>query len=150
MNGEPQQSAQDNLQAQLIRDEGEILHAYQDSLGYWTIGVGHLIDARKSGSIPPAISRELLVLDIATKTATLSETFPWTDALDEVRLGVLQNMTFQMGVRGLAEFQNMLNELQAGNFAAAAQEGLDSDWARTQSPARAARLMIQMETGEWQ
>ena len=25
---------------QLKRDEGEILHAYQDHLGYWTIGVG--------------------------------------------------------------------------------------------------------------
>ena len=31
---------------QLKRDEGEILHAYQDHLGFWTIGIGILIDKR--------------------------------------------------------------------------------------------------------
>lgn len=30
----------DKLTTQLIRDEGEVLHAYTDSLGYLTIGVG--------------------------------------------------------------------------------------------------------------
>lgn len=30
-------------------------HAYQDSLGYWTIGVGFLIDGRKGGRLPDAV-----------------------------------------------------------------------------------------------
>ena len=34
---------------QLRRNEGEVLHAYQDHLGFWTIGVGRLIDKRKGG-----------------------------------------------------------------------------------------------------
>lgn len=35
------------LKKQLIRDEGDVPYAYQDSLGYWTIGAGFLIDKRK-------------------------------------------------------------------------------------------------------
>lgn len=37
------------LTAQLRRDEGEKLYAYQDTLGYWTIGIGRLIDRRRGG-----------------------------------------------------------------------------------------------------
>lgn len=39
------------IKKQLIRDEGDVPHVYQDSLGYWTIGVDFLIDKRKVGSI---------------------------------------------------------------------------------------------------
>lgn len=37
------------LASLLTSDEGRVPHAYQDHLGYWTIGVGHLIDRRKGG-----------------------------------------------------------------------------------------------------
>jgi lysozyme len=46
-----------NIAEQLRRDEGEVLHAYQDKYGYWTIGVGRLIDARKGGGISVEESR---------------------------------------------------------------------------------------------
>ena len=36
----------DKIIALLSLHEGRVEHAYQDSLGYWTIGVGHLIDKR--------------------------------------------------------------------------------------------------------
>ena len=42
-----------NLIAQLRREEGSIPHAYQDHLGFWTIGVGRLIDERKGGGLSP-------------------------------------------------------------------------------------------------
>ncbi len=45
-----------SITQQLRRDEGEVLHAYQDSLGYWTIGIGVLIDKRKGGGITKAES----------------------------------------------------------------------------------------------
>jgi lysozyme len=35
------------LAEMLTRDEGRVRHAYQDHLGFWTIGVGRLIDQRK-------------------------------------------------------------------------------------------------------
>ena len=52
------------IEDQLRLDEGERLTAYQDHLGYWTIGVGRLIDDRKGGGISPAESTMLLRHDI--------------------------------------------------------------------------------------
>ena len=42
-----------NLPAKLRREEGSRPHAYQDHLGFWTIGVGRLIDVRKGGGLSP-------------------------------------------------------------------------------------------------
>lgn len=42
-----------NLAAQLKAEEGRVPHAYQYHLGYWTIGVGRLIDKRKGGGLTP-------------------------------------------------------------------------------------------------
>lgn len=139
----------DNLSEQLIRDEGEILHAYQDSLGYWTIGVGHLIDARKGGSIPQVVSRQLLALDISRATQGLLVALPWLKQLDEIRLAALVNMAFNMGVHNVLMFSKTLSLLREGKYAEAAGEMLNSVWA-TQVGDRANRLARQIETGEWQ
>ena len=56
-------------QARLIEHEGEILHAYPDSEGWLTIGIGHLIDKRKGGAISQRVSRLLFEDDIALATA---------------------------------------------------------------------------------
>lgn len=139
-----------NLIEQLSRDEDRRASAYQDGLGYWTIGVGTCIDARKGcGLTDPEIDL-LLSNRIAAVTAQLSQQFPWTDVLDEVRRGVLLNMAYQMGIHGLAEFRQMLQALQQGDYSSAAAAMLDSTWAKSQSPDRAQRLSKQMETGEWQ
>jgi lysozyme len=137
-----------NLYDQLIRDEGEILHAYQDSLGYWTIGVGHLIDPRKGGSIPESISRQLLEMDVNKFDQFISTSLPWADMLDNVRRGALVNMAFNLG-ENLLEFRNFLGKLQTGDYAGAARDMLESKWAE-QVGARAQRLSIQIESGEWQ
>jgi GH24 family phage-related lysozyme (muramidase) len=84
----------------LIEHEGEILSAYQDSLGYWTIGVGHLIDKRRGGGITQKISRLLLEDDIAHATASARASFDWIDQLDPVRQDVIVMLTFNMGVGG--------------------------------------------------
>lgn len=41
-----------NLATQLRQEEGSVPHAYQDHLGFWTIGIGRLVDQRKPGSAP--------------------------------------------------------------------------------------------------
>src|SRR3546814_15181122 len=46
----------------LNREEGRIPHAYPDSLGYWTIGVGRLIDKRKGGRLTNVETDMLLEL----------------------------------------------------------------------------------------
>jgi hypothetical protein len=59
------------LTAQLRRDEGEVLHAYSDHLGFTTIGVGRLIDKRRGGGITKEESKYLLENDIDRKLRDL-------------------------------------------------------------------------------
>ena len=66
--------------------------------------------------------------------------------LDETRKEALLNMTFNMGVKRLAEFKDFLAKMQAKDFRAAAGAMLDSKWAK-QVGDRATRLSIQIESG---
>lgn len=138
-----------NLTTQLRRDEGEVLHAYTDHLGFWTIGIGRLIDKRKGGGITKDEADYLLRNDIAKFTMALRSRLQWFDRLDEARQGVLANMAFQMGVEGLLGFKNTLALIERGEYEAAAGGMLQSKWAQ-QTPERAARLAKQMATGVWQ
>lgn len=138
-----------SLAAQLEREEGRVRHAYQDHLGFWTIGVGHLIDSRKGGGLPDHIVDALLAHDIAEKTAEVERALPWVKTLDDPRRAVLIGMAFQMGTEGLLAFKNTLARVRAGNWAGAASGMLNSKWAQ-QTPERAQRMAKQMETGQWQ
>ena len=137
-----------DLKQQLIRDEGSVSHAYEDSLGFLTIGVGRLIDSRRGGGLAPDEIEYLLTNDIIQKTAQVLEALPWAKELSEPRLGVLINMAFQLGIGGLLQFKRALGSIEDGQYAEAAAEMLDSTWAK-QTPARAQRLAQQMETDEW-
>ena len=134
---------------QLKRDEGEVLHAYQDHLGYWTIGIGILVDRRKGGGLRPEESEFIFRNRLKLLDAELSDRLPWIYKLDPARKGVLINMAFQMGVSGLLGFKNTLAMVEAGRYGDAAKLMLESKWAR-QTPARAQRLSNQMATGKWQ
>lgn len=138
-----------DLISQLRRDEGEVLHAYKDSLGYLTIGVGILIDERKGGGITPDESAWLLQRRIDAKRAELSAALPWFKYLDEVRQAGLLNMAYQLGVPKLLGFRKMLAALRDQRWAEAESHALDSDWAK-QTPERAHRVARQLATGEWQ
>jgi lysozyme len=138
-----------NLIQQLKNEEGSVAHAYQDSLGYWTIGVGRLIDERKGGKLYPDEIDYLLENDVKRATAGIEAALPWFHLLDERRQAVMIGMAFQMGVKGLLAFSTTLSHVRVGRYAEAAVAMLESTWAR-QTPERAARMSKQMETGEWQ
>ena len=137
-----------DLKQQLIRDEGVVRHAYEDSLGFTTIGVGRLIDARRGGGLRDSEIDFLLHNDIAEKTAQVLAALPWAFKLSKPRQAVLINMAFQLGIGGLFKFKRMLGSVEDGQYGEAAAEMLDSLWAQ-QTPDRAKRLAKQMLTGEW-
>ena len=113
------------LREQLIRDEGTRRFPYKDSQGYLTIGCGRNLEHN-------GLSRDeieyLLANDIRQVQDQLSIAMPWTDALDEARRGVLQNMAYNMGLRGLLQFRKMLDAAQLADWETAAKEMLDSLW----------------------
>lgn len=139
----------DRIKVQLRRDEGVKDHAYTDSEGYLTIGVGRLIDRRKGGRLRPHEIDYLLDNDVAEKEGELRAKLPWYDDLDEARRGVLLNMAFNLGVEGLLKFVRTLESVRLGRYAQAAEQMLQSKWARQVGP-RAERLSKQMRTGLWQ
>jgi len=126
-------------------EEGRIAHVYADHLGYWTIGVGCLVDERKGGGLcDEAIDAQLEHdLQAARKRAQSLMGF---DQCNEVRQAVIISMCFQLG--SLASWTNFRNALAAGDYNAAADHGLDSLWAK-QTPHRAQRQMQMLRTGEW-
>ena len=137
-----------DLKQQLIRDEGVVRHAYEDSLGFLTIGVGRLIDSRRGGGLAPDEIEYLLTNDVIEKSKQVLAALPWTTKLSRPRFAVLVNMAFQMGIGGLLKFKRMLGSIEDGQYSEAAMEMLDSLWAQ-QTPDRAKRLAKQMLTGEW-
>jgi lysozyme len=138
------------LVKQLRGDEGEKPCAYQDHLGYWTIGVGRLVDSRKPGAgLRSDEITYLLNNDIDDRIDALTRRLPWFQNLDDARKGVLLNMSFQLGVDGLLGFKNTLAMIERGEYARAAEAMLFSRWAE-QTPARAKRMSEQMRTGAWQ
>lgn len=138
-----------NIRSLLLRDEGKVNYAYQDHLGYWTIGVGRLIDQRKGGGLSDEEVNYLLNNDIKRVEDELDKRLPWSKLLNDARRGVLISMAFQMGVAGLMGFRTTLSLVERGEYDAAAQQMLKSKWA-TQTPQRAQRLARQMRSGEWQ
>lgn len=68
--------------------------------------------------------------------------------LDAVRFAVIVDMMFNLGYGGVMKFKNMRAALIVGDYNAAAEEMLDSKWAR-QVGKRAIELANMMQTGEW-
>ena len=134
---------------QIKRHEGLVLHAYEDSLGYLTIGYGRLIDRAKHGGISEAEAEYLLQNDVSIVLSALHRNIPFFDSLCVARQAVLVNMAFQMGIQGVQKFKKTLSLVEMGDYDGAADGMLKSLWAK-QTPNRAAEMAEQMRTGKWQ
>jgi lysozyme len=134
------------LTADLNSEEGRRKSAYRDSLGYWTIGVGRLIDARlKAGLRDPEIDL-LLANDLQEKLADIQGE-PWflACAAWEPRQRALLDWYFQLG-HHVYGFVATLQAIANKDFAQAARRMRQSLWHK-QTPARAERVIRKIENG---
>jgi lysozyme len=131
---------------ELIRDEGVVPTAYMDSLGYWTIGVGRLIDKRKGGGLSREEIEFLLVNDITKVVKQLDERLVWWRKLSNVRQRALINMAFNLGIDGLLGFKNSLELIRTGQWKKAGTNLRASKW-YTQVKQRAERVIKMIEEG---
>ena len=138
-----------NVIEQLKREEGCVLTAYNDHLGYVTIGVGRLIDKRRGGGITQEEADYLLSNDVNRIVSALSREIDWFGRLNEPRQAALIGMAFQMGVQGLLSFRRALAAIRDERWDEAAEHMLASTWAM-QTPSRAQRMAQQIKTGDWQ
>lgn len=131
-----------DLRSQLQRDEGLRVRPYVDSAGKITIGYGHNLS---DNGIPITTADALLDFDITIANADLFSHVDWAYTLSPARQCVLLNMTFNMGIGGLLEFRKFLAAMKSGDWATAAREMLNSQWAEEVGP-RAHRLSQQVLT----
>lgn len=132
------------LKGQLARHEGYRLKPYTDTVGKLTIGSGrNLTDV---GIFADEVDL-MLTNDINRSVKDLTDHISWWNSLDEARSLVLVNMCFNIGISRLLGFQKMLVAIQSGDYQKAADEMMDSVWAK-QVGVRALELSNQMKTGE--
>lgn len=162
----------DAVIAHLRREEGVRARAYKDHLGYWTIGVGRLIDPRKGGRITPEEERvllqnvpertgkpwkdwvltdaeiNLLLANDVARFVKAMENWPAWQAVqgNTARMVAMTSMCFQLGVQGFAAFRNSLAMIAAKRWSEAAENLRLSLWAK-QTPARAKRVCELIRTG---
>lgn len=159
------------IEAMLRRDEGLRLKVYWDSEGFPTIGIGHLIIASKTRNmdeINKALSNQIkrevrgnpgsITMDEAAalfqqdlkkmqeeikKNSTVG---PVYNKMNTSRKMALENMSFQMGVGGVAKFGKMLSAMFIGDWQTAYKEARDSTWFN-QTKGRASRVSMIILTG---
>lgn len=132
------------LKAELERDEGRRSKPYEDTEGILTIGVGWNLEER---GLPQEIIDRLFELSISEAERDAMALFPSFRELDQARQRVLVNMAFNLGRKRLSGFKKMIAAVGREDWAAAADEMLDSKWAR-QVGKRAERLADMMRRGE--
>tara|TARA_Y100000385_G_scaffold107460_1_gene111579 strand:- start:147 stop:575 length:429 start_codon:yes stop_codon:yes gene_type:complete len=124
--------------------EGVKNKVYKDHLGIETIGVGrNLVDRGLSDEEVDY----LLSNDITIVENELDNGLSWWRDLDEVRQRALADLAFNMGIPRLHGFVKMLDGLQRRDYHAAADELLDSKYAK-QVGARSERVAAMIRTGE--
>tara|TARA_Y100000593_G_scaffold21647_2_gene43393 strand:- start:889 stop:1317 length:429 start_codon:yes stop_codon:yes gene_type:complete len=138
----------ERLVKQLRLHEGSRQFAYEDHLGYVTVGVGRCLDEKVGLGLSEAEIDFLLKNDIERCTAELQQRFDWFDGLDEVRKVALVDMNFNMGITRLSKFKNMLSALEEARYDDAATEALDSRWAK-QVGQRSINVSEMLRTGEY-
>ena len=134
----------DLLKLELTRDEGVRLRPYKDTVGKLTLGIGRNLD---DVGISADEADFMLSNDLNERVLPgLRKSLPWYSTLNESRQRVLANMAFNLGIDGLLKFRNMLAACQAGDYNLAANEMLNSTWAK-QVGDRAQRLADMMRGG---
>ena len=128
----------------LIREEGYVLDPYGDA-GHKAVGVGHKFEkGEKVRSVSDAEARRLLEEDISSAYASVDRLINKFDVEGKVPPALrdeLMMMAFQMGATGLSRFKKMWKGIKDQDWNEVTVQMADSRWAKSQTPARAARTI---------
>ena len=159
INGEAYLEKWDNSQAskldligqilnRVIQHEGKKSKVYRDTKGIPTVGVGFNLNrtdaAEKLSKVGASLAniksgnsalsepqiKALLVDDLSKAKADAQTLIKNWQALPSSVQGVLVEMTFNLGKKGLSEFKNFLKHIENRRFDLASDEMLRSAWAR--------------------
>lgn len=128
----------------ITNNEGYERYVYTDSVGVDTIGIGFNLEEGFTEEECLAILR----IRMGRGINELSARIPEYCHLSSIRKIVLLDMHYNLGIGRLLKFKKMIAALISRDYQLAAEEMLDSQYAR-QVKGRAKRNAHMMETGEW-
>ena len=142
-------TGEDDIKAMIIEHEGIRYEPYKDSLGLWTIGVGHLIGDGKS--LPDDMNRtfsekevmDMFEEDYAHHKKIASRT-PGYDEANYAGKAAMIDLGFNMG-QWWPKWPNTSKALKEGDFTSAARGLEDSKWYR-QVGRRAPKIVALIES----
>lgn len=149
----PGSMSEDDIKKMIIAHEGIRTKPYKDSLGLWTVGIGHLIGDGKT--LPPAWNREfsmdevmaLFEKDYEKHKKQAQSNVPGFSKYDSVGQGALIDLTFNMGPGWPRKFPNTSKKLAAGDTDGAARGLEDSLWYQ-QVKSRGPRIVSMIENAK--
>jgi lysozyme len=133
----------DNLATRTKLHEGFRRKPYQDTVGKLTVGYGRNLD---DVGISEQEAEFMLMNDLNGALLVARGLVDHFDQLADHRQEALVEMAFNLGATRLAKFHNMIAAVEAGDFEKAADEMLDSLWAK-QVKGRAKELSDLMRAG---
>ena len=128
----------DLCKAEIKRHEGEVLEIYKDSLGYKTLGVGHLCqpnDIEYDWKVGTPVSQSVVdayyEMDFRKHYYEAVNVFgdekSFNNLPDDIQR-VLVNMAFNLGGTRLSKFRNMLQACRNHDWQEMARQMQDSKW----------------------
>jgi lysozyme len=115
----------------IANNEGIRYEPYQDTLGKWTVGVGHLIGKE----LPPEMNRRFShqeVMDLFDSDymhhRNAAERIPGFNRMDGLGQTALTDLTFNMGPSWINGWPNLANQLGEGDIPSASENLRNSRW----------------------
>ena len=133
----------------LRKNEGVETHAYVDTVGKITIGVGRNIDSKGGLGLSTDEINYLLANDVKRVNAELAAAFSWYKTLGTPRKDAVMDMCFNMGLPRFKKFKKALAGMAKGDYKTAAAEFLDSKWAKKDVGQRAITITDIIRSGEY-
>ena len=137
-----------DLKARIKKHEGYRDTIYKDSLGFSTIGYGHLVlqtDRYEKGvTYRKKDLEKVFDTDFNTAKSNANQLIKGLPIHHHAKCVIIE-MVFQLGIGGVSKFKKMWKALKQNNYQIASEEMLDSRWAK-QTPKRAEELSNVMKS----
>jgi lysozyme len=115
----------------IANNEGTRYEPYEDTLGNWTVGVGHLIGKE----LPPEMNRRFSHQEVMAlfdsdymHHRNAAERIPGFNRMDGLGQTALTDLTFNMGPSWINGWPNLANQLGEGDIPSASENLRNSRW----------------------
>ncbi len=131
------------LKKRIKKNEGFRVRPYKDQLGFLTIGFGHLILQNEKHLLKKKINKkelEKIFQEDFNKALKGFNTHLKHIPSNKKEKELLIEMVFQIGIKGVVKFKNLLKNMKKGNIHLLCFEMMESLWYK-QTPSRVKHLI---------